>query len=119
YQEWAACFVNSGGQHSSSPQEGRVQRVVEWLKANPGIDGIVCYNDYLVPLVIEALSRLNRKVPDDVSIIARGSVAFQGYSLQPATLLDVNLAQYGHRAFGLLQRMAAGERFEPGYFETI
>lgn len=119
YQEWAACFASDGRAQTSSSQELRVQHVVDWLRANPGVDGIVCYNDYLVPIVAEALTRLNRKVPDDVSIIARGSLAFQGYAMQPVTLMDVNLAEYGHRAFGLLQRMAAGERFEPGYFETI
>jgi DNA-binding LacI/PurR family transcriptional regulator len=119
YQEWADTFAGAVGTDGSSPQEARVQRVVAWLEEHPEIDGVVCYNDYLAPIVAEALKRLGRRVPDDVSIIARGSVGFQMYTPQPVTMVDVNLPEFGRRACELLEQIDAGRTFEPGYYEKV
>lgn len=119
YQEWADSFAAGVGPEASSPQEARVQRVVAWLENNPELDGVVCYNDYLAPIVAEALKRMGRSVPDDVSIVARGSVGFPMYTPQPVTMVDVNLPEFGKRACELLEKIEAGERFKPGYYEKV
>lgn len=119
YSQWAACFAAEVGAGDGGPQEVRVQRTIDWLEAHPQLDGVVCYNDYLAGIVAEALRRLGRKVPDDVSIIARGAAGFQLYTPQPVTLLDVNLPEFGRKAYSLLRRMEAGETFADGYYETV
>lgn len=119
YQEWADTFAGAVGADDSSPQEARVRRVVAWLEEHPEIDGVVCYNDYLAPIVAEALKRTGRSVPDDVSIIARGSVGFQMYTPQPLTMIDVNLPEFGRQACELLEKMEAGDEFEPGYYKKV
>jgi len=119
YQEWADCFAAAPGSDASSPQEDRVRCMVTWLENNPEIDGVVCYNDYLASILSEALKRLKRKVPEDVSIIARGSTRFQMYTPQPVTMMDVNLPEFGQQACALLERIEAGETFEPGHYEKV
>lgn len=119
YQEWAACYTQVTEAGQSPPHEHRVQRTMHWLEKNPQIDAVVCYNDYLAPILTEALARLGRSCPEDVSIIARGSVGFQMYTPKPVSMMDVNLAEFGKRAYELLQRIAAGEQFKAGYYETV
>jgi len=119
YSHWAECFASGSPSSGDGPQDELVTRVVEWLEAFPQIDGVVCYNDYLAGIVLESLRRCGRRVPDDVSVIARGSVGFQTYTPQPVTLFDVNLGDYGQRACTLLRRLAAGETFPEGYCEFV
>ncbi len=119
YEQWAESFASPSHGEEAGPQEQRIAYVMQWLKDNPFIDGVVCYNDYLAPLVAEAAKRLGRAVPDDLSIIARGSIGYQMYTPQPVTMMDVNLPEFGRRACDLLGRMAAGEEFAPDYFETV
>jgi len=44
------------------------------FKKHPGITALVCHDDYFANNVIAVLNKLNKKVPDDISIIAPGDV---------------------------------------------
>jgi LacI family transcriptional regulator len=85
YGEWSQAW----GRHAA--------RVL--LAAHPGIDAIFCGNDQIGTGVVQTLTDLGRRVPDDVAIVGYDNwEIFAADCLPPLTTVDLNLQQLGATA---------------------
>lgn len=97
-----------------------IDALVDWLEKRPGIDGILCTYDIVAGLVLEALDRLGRRVPEDVAVTGGGSLhAYSWYFAASLTSIDPDLPSVAERVCGLLKRWRQGERIEPGHVEHV
>lgn len=101
--------------------QGRViDALVDWFRERPDIDGVLCTYDIVAGLVLEALDRLGRKVPEDVAVTGGGSLsAYSWYFAASLTSIDPDLPSVARRACDLLERLRQGEHIEPGHVEHV
>lgn len=97
-----------------------VDALVEWLDARPEIDGLLCTYDVVAGLALEALSRLGRRVPEDVAVTGGGSLrAYSWYFAASLTSIDPDLATVARVVCDLFKRLRQGERLELGHIENV
>ena len=97
-----------------------VDALVEWLEARPEIDGLLCTYDIVAGLALEALSRLGRRVPEDVAVLGGGSLrAYSWYFAASLTSMDHDQATVAQLVCDLFKRLRQGERIEPGHVERV
>lgn len=97
-----------------------VDALVEWLEARPEIDGLLCTYDIVAGLALEALSRLGRRVPEDVAVTGGGSLrAYSWYFAASLTSMDHDQATVAQLACDLFKRLRQGEHIEPGHVERV
>ncbi len=65
---------------------------------------LLCLNDEIMQAALAALYKLNKKVPEDVSVVSVGNTCLSRYCYPPVTCYDPNLEQHLHQAFLLLEK---------------
>ena len=97
-----------------------IDALTEWLGARPEIDGLLCTYDIVAGLALEALSRLGRRVPEDVAVTGGGSLrAYSWYFAASLTSMDHDQATVARLVCDLFKRLRRGERIEPGHVERV
>lgn len=103
-----------------SCQERIVDALTAWLKERPHIDGIMCTYDVVAGLVLLALDRLGRKVPDDVAVTGAGNLrAYSWHYPTNLTTIDPNMNLIAERIVALLHDIRDGKKFPPNHVEII
>lgn len=78
-------------------------------------DAVFCGNDQIARGMVDALSLMGKRVPDDVSIVGFDNwKMFAEATRPPLTSVDMNLEDLGRIAGETLLRMIDGETIEPG-----
>jgi LacI family transcriptional regulator len=78
------------------------EKIVEWFSHPNAPTAIYCADDQLVPDVYRALAGMNRRIPDDVSILSRGNLPM-GLDLEPKlTTFAIQPFEMGKHAAELL-----------------
>lgn len=91
-------------------QWGRVA-VEMLLRREPELDAVFCGNDTIARGVLEALTRLGRKVPSDIAVIGYDNWAVIAAGAHPAlTSIDLNLDALGRAAAAALVDMINGKK---------
>lgn len=97
-----------------------VDALAKWLDARPEIDGLLCTYDVVAGLALEALSRIGRRVPEDVAVTGGGSLrAYSWYFAASLTSIDPDLAKVAEVVCDLFKRLRQGERFGTGHIEKV
>lgn len=101
-------------------QQEALDALTEWFRERPEIDGVLCTYDIVAGLVLEALARLGRKVPEDVAVTGGGNLrAYSWYFAASLTSIDPDLEAVAERACELLAAMRSGKKFKPGHIENV
>jgi LacI family transcriptional regulator len=92
---------------SGDPQlEDAIQK---WLSVTD-IDAVCCTSDHTASRVYHALSKLGRKVPDDIAVTGCGNLAkYHGILPHTLTTVDMCVSDIGSEACRLLVAMRNGE----------
>lgn len=83
-------------------------QVEAWLRSQPHVDGIICYNDETAFATIEACDRLGILVPDDIAIVGFDDISLS--RLQRISLTTFRIPRYEVGATAariLFERIAA------------
>lgn len=83
-------------------------QVEAWLRTQPDIDAIICYNDETAFATIEACDRLGIQVPDDIAIVGFDDISLS--QLQRISLTTFRIPRYEVGATAariLFERIAA------------
>jgi DNA-binding LacI/PurR family transcriptional regulator len=70
-----------------------VDIICRLLRANPQIDGLMCYNDEAAARALQACAVLGRRVPDDVAVIGYDDIFMADLITPPLTTLDLTIAK--------------------------
>jgi DNA-binding LacI/PurR family transcriptional regulator len=82
--------------------------VRDLLGQQPGIDGIVAFNDLVASGVLKALADVGRRVPEDCAVIGMDGIPL-GEQLSPElTTLSIDLREVGRAAVELLDGLLSG-----------
>jgi DNA-binding LacI/PurR family transcriptional regulator len=98
----------------AEPLREQIRRALERLMRNPGgqVTAIVCFNEPVAALAIQALSAQGKRVPDDVSVATVGDEPGGSETTSPAlTCIRVPHAQLGTAAIS--QLYALRRQMEP------
>lgn len=89
-----------------------LEPVVRWLKQRPRIDAVLCVSDRLAAIVVRALEKLGRRVPDDVAVAGFGQHGrLFGLGDDWLTSMDVKFSEIGRRACDMILEMRQGKSF--------
>lgn len=101
-------------------QKAVVDALVEWLDARPHIDGVLCTYDVVAGLVLEALGRLGRRVPEDVAVTGSGNLrAYAWYFAASLTSMDPDQAAVAKEVCELFKAIRSGKRFPRGHVVNV
>jgi DNA-binding LacI/PurR family transcriptional regulator len=104
---------------SSVAEEHHDQQIAAFLDANPELDGALLSPGMAVRLISE-LRKRNRRVPEDVAVIAMVDNAVRlADSEVPVTAVAVDQRQLGHLIGDFLLRMANGEALTAADSTTV
>jgi len=97
-----------------------VELAIEWLKAHPDVDAIICARDRLAATVYQALQSLGKKVPQDVALAGFGNHGHLfGLGHDWLTSLDVNFVEIGKLACDLILSLRDGKVLKPRTTMTL
>jgi len=65
---------------------------------------LLCLNDEIMLAALAALNKLNKRVPEDISVVSIGNTCLSRYSCPPVSCYDPNLEQHLSQAFLLLEK---------------
>jgi DNA-binding LacI/PurR family transcriptional regulator len=68
----------------------------------PGLSAVIVHNEGVLDLVLQGLSRLGRRVPEDVSVVAIARDALARQVVPPLTCVPVPADEMGRQAIALL-----------------
>jgi LacI family transcriptional regulator len=86
--------------------------VAALLRDNPDITGIIASSHMISMHVVNAVRKVGRSVPSDVSIVAIGSARLAEWSTPRLTHIDLNLEMCGRAALDYIAAKVAGEARE-------
>lgn len=87
-----------------------VQHAVEALVKNDSLPEVFCcFNDWGARHVVSALSKLGKKIPQDVGVIGAIDIDFSTFMQPPLTTLAVDPVKIGTKAVELLDEIIKGE----------
>ena len=89
--------------------QGGVQAVQQLLALSQPPTAILCFNDMTAMGVIHALSRVNKKVPPDCSVIGFDDLELAAYYCPPLTTVRQPTYRLGQRAMRILQELIEGQ----------
>lgn len=93
------------------PDRRSVQRLfADLLDRQPALSGLVVHNDAALPVVLETLRALGRRVPEDVEVVAICSDQSADQPVPRLTTVRVPAEELGHAAVALLMRKIKGEQ---------
>ncbi|WP_247048911.1 LacI family DNA-binding transcriptional regulator [Arthrobacter rhizosphaerae] len=106
-ESYGGAFRCSAVAVEESASESRTA-VRELLALQPGIDGIVAFNDLVASGVLKALSDAGKRVPEDCLVIGMDGIPL-GEQLSPElTTLSLDLREVGRTAVELLDGLLGG-----------
>lgn len=89
-------------------------RIKRWIKANPGMDGIVCGNANICYALLEALEGLGLAVPEDMGILSFDDPKCFAFMRSPITAIRQPTERLGLEALEfLLARISDGSKGRP------
>jgi DNA-binding LacI/PurR family transcriptional regulator len=83
--------------------------VTDLLRDHPALTGLVVHNETALPVVLETLRSLGRRIPEDVSVVALCPDDVAERLGPPLTSVDIPADELGHEAVALLRRKLDGE----------
>jgi LacI family transcriptional regulator len=86
--------------------------IYELLKANPRIDGLVCYNSGIAARALQVCARLGRCVPDDIAIMGYDDIFLAEMTSPTLTTIDLVIPKEEVGAMAarlLLERIENGD----------
>lgn len=102
---------------SGCQMEGQVQQLLIKEMQTCKIDGLICRNDNMSLVALQALLRQGYRVPDDVSIIGMDNTSFARTAFPTLTTLRPNSQIIANKAMELMERYRRGEACQYAYFE--
>jgi DNA-binding LacI/PurR family transcriptional regulator len=93
-----------------STPEGVGESVGQLLARDPGLTGLIVYNEGAMPLVLHQLSMLGHRIPQDMSVIGLGYDNEAQYSVPPFTSVSLSVEEIAQTAVVSLAQQIAGER---------
>lgn len=75
------------------------------LLNNEDVDGIFAFSDTLALAAISILKKLNRKVPEDLSIVGYDNISFSSFSTPALTTISQPVNLMGKQSFNKLARL--------------
>jgi LacI family transcriptional regulator len=99
-------------------EKADVGALVELLESEDRPTGVFCYSDRMAPIFYEAAHKLGLDIPNDISVIGCGNLAW-GHAMNPAlTSFDQHPEEIGKRAVELyLERIAEKDASSPALQE--
>jgi LacI family transcriptional regulator len=88
------------------------------LRQMPDVTAVFCGSDFIALGAMECLQELNRKIPEDVSVIGVGNVEYSPLPWFQLTTLELHRYEMGLKATDLLLGMIAGEKCEKVLMDT-
>jgi DNA-binding LacI/PurR family transcriptional regulator len=82
--------------------EAALATVEDLLREEPDLTGIVVHNEPALQPVLDALRKLGRRVPDDVSVVAVCPDELAEHALPPVSSVTIPAEEVGRRAVDLL-----------------
>ncbi|WNV89057.1 LacI family DNA-binding transcriptional regulator [Umezawaea sp. Da 62-37] len=114
---FSAAAMRRGVAMTTSPLEhdrGAVQRLVaDLLHDHPALTGLVVHNEVGLPLVVESLRALGRKVPEDIAVVALCADDYAELMNPPLTSVHIPAEELGNHAVALLRRKLDGSPTPP------
>jgi LacI family transcriptional regulator len=99
----AGLSYNSAYVHSCSPTvEGGFQAGCSFLAAHPEVTALFCYNDLIAVGVLQACTRLGRKVPADLAVVGFDDIILAPLVTPSLTTCRVVSEELGELATRLL-----------------
>jgi DNA-binding LacI/PurR family transcriptional regulator len=83
------------------------------LARDPDVSAIFCANDQMAIGALRALSEVDRRVPNQVSVAGFDDIPEAPFLIPPLTTVRQDFAEVGRRSMALFIELATGER-EPG-----
>jgi LacI family transcriptional regulator len=89
-------------------------KITRWLKANPGLEGLICGNANICYEALDALEAMGMRVPDDIGILSFDDPECFRFMRCPITSIRQPTEKIGLAALDALLARAAGERSGAG-----
>jgi DNA-binding LacI/PurR family transcriptional regulator len=83
-------------------------RIKRWIKANPGMNGIICGNANICYALLEAIQGLGLDVPKDMGILSFDDPECFAFMRSPITAIRQPTERLGLESLGLLLSRTAG-----------
>lgn len=87
---------------------GGMRALPTLLERRPDLTAVVCHHDLVAVGVLTALRRMNRRVPEDCSVVGFDDLQSAAYTSPPLTSVHIPFYEIGAEAMRLLLRMIAG-----------
>lgn len=114
---FSAAAMRRGISVTTSPTEsdrGSVQRLVaELLRDHPALTGLVVHNESALPLVVDSLRMLGRKVPEDIAVVALCADDIAERMNPPLSSVHIPAEELSRQAVALLRRKLDREETPP------
>lgn len=88
------------------------------LKSGPKLDAMICRNDYMAAVAMEAVRRCGLKIPDDIAIMGFDNSEFSQFLQPKLTTVQINRKEIARYIITMLDSMIAGQEVEKKMFET-
>jgi DNA-binding LacI/PurR family transcriptional regulator len=79
--------------------------VARLLERQPGLTAIAAYNDWVAMGALRALHEMGKRVPQDVSLVGYGDIAFSPYTQPPLTTVHTPMDEVGKHAVDLILQL--------------
>ena len=98
------------------PDLEAMQRLQNLLRKGNGIDGVFCFADALVPLVIRAAFTMDRQIPDDLAVMGVDGSELSRIFLPSFTTIDQSARQIAEKTYEELVKIMNGEVVNGKYY---
>src|SRR5690606_16958831 len=82
--------------------EGGAEAATELLSREPGIDGLMCFNDLVAAGAMRAAVELGRRVPEDIAVVGYDDIVFARMFTPALTTIKAPTYELGQQAAGML-----------------
>lgn len=97
-----------------------VDQAAQWFKSRPKVDAVLCVLPRLAAIVVQALKKLGRRIPDDVAVAAMGEDGHLfGLGVDWLTSLTDKWSDVGSRACELVLAIRGGQMVPPNTTITL
>lgn len=94
--------------------DGGARAAVALLERDPGIDGLLCFNDLVAAGALQALAAAGRRVPGDVAVVGYDDIPFARMFTPALTTLHAPTYDVGVHAMRMLLTRMNGEQRSVG-----
>lgn len=82
-----------------------LDELYDFFKQNLDIDGVFCFSDTLAIGALNVLNKLNKKIPDDISIIGFDNIIYTKWTTPALTTIEQDSHLMGEKAFSALYNL--------------